>query len=154
VIHYAGHAFFDARRPGESGLALADGDLTGSAVAALGRLPPLVVFNACESARLRRGASARGTSQTRAAKRERGVRTNLSLAESLLRAGLAHYVGTHWPVEDEAATAFATVFYRELLRTTIGAALVKARRAVHARRSPDWADYVHYGDGDFRLKAP
>ena len=149
VIHYAGHAFFDAHRPGESGLALADGDLTGSAVAALGRLPPLVVFNACESARLRRGAR-----DTRGARRERGVRTNLSLAESLLRAGLAHYIGTHWPVEDEAATAFATAFYRELLRSTIGGALVKARRAVHARHSPDWADYVHYGDGDFRLKLP
>jgi hypothetical protein len=25
---------------------------------------------------------------------------------------------------------------------------------VHARRSPDWADYVHYGDAEFRLKAP
>jgi CHAT domain-containing protein len=157
VIHFAGHAFFDARRPGESGLALADGDLTGSAVAALRRLPPLVVFNACESARLRRGTrTARGAKSERglrAAKRERGVRTNLSLAESLLRAGLAHYVGTHWPVEDEAATAFATVFYRELLRSTIGSALVKSRRAVLARRSPDWADYVHYGDGDFRLKS-
>ncbi len=157
VIHFAGHAFFDARRPGESGLALADGDLTGSAVGALRRLPPLVVFNACESARLRRGTrTARGAKSergARAAKRERGVRTNLSLAESLLRAGLAHYVGTHWPVEDEAATAFATVFYRELLRSTIGSALVKSRRAVLARRSPDWADYVHYGDGDFRLKS-
>ena len=82
------------------------------------------------------------------------MRTNLSLAESLLRAGLAHYVGTHWAVEDNAATAFATVFYRELLRTSIGSALVKARRAVRARRSADWADYVHYGDGEFRLKLP
>ena len=45
------------------------------------------------------------------------------------------------------------MFYRELLRGTIGSALVKARRAVHARRSPDWADYVHYGDAEFRLKA-
>ena len=46
------------------------------------------------------------------------------------------------------------MFYRELLRASIGTALVKARRAVHARRSPDWADYVHYGDAEFRLKAP
>jgi hypothetical protein len=46
------------------------------------------------------------------------------------------------------------VFYREVLRTTIGSALVRARRAVRAKRSPDWADYVHYGDGEFRLKAP
>jgi hypothetical protein len=150
VIHYAGHAFFDARRPGESGLALADGELTSTTIAALGRLPPLVVFNACESARMRRGKR-----RSAAAKRgEHGMRTNLSLAESLLRAGLAHYVGTHWAVEDNAATAFATVFYRELLRTSIGSALVKARRAVRARRSADWADYVHYGDAEFRLKSP
>jgi CHAT domain-containing protein len=150
VIHYAGHAFFDAQRPGESGLVLADGELTGTALTALRRLPPLVVFNACESARLRGGAraSARGSA------RDAGMRRNLTLAESLLRAGLAHYVGTHWPVEDAAAAAFATVFYRELLRGSIGAALVRARRAVRARRSPDWADYVHYGDAEFRLKEP
>jgi CHAT domain-containing protein len=82
------------------------------------------------------------------------VRTNLSLAETLLRAGVAHYIGTHWPVSDTAATAFAEAFYRQLLRGTIGAALVTARRAVHASRSPDWADYIHYGDAEFRLKAP
>ena len=146
VIHYAGHAFFDAQRPGESGLVLADGELTGTALAALGRLPPLVVFNACESARLRRRA--RGGATDRA----QSIAKNLSLAETLLRAGLAHYVGTHWAVDDASASAFASVFYREVLRTSIGAALVKARRAIHARRSPDWADYIHYGDAEFRLK--
>jgi CHAT domain-containing protein len=153
VIHFAGHAFFDAKRPGESGLVLADGPLTGSQLGSLGRLPPLVVFNACESARIRR----RGPPVTRASllrQRSRGLRTNLSLAETLLRAGLAHYVGTHWPVGDEAAAAFASAFYRELLRGTIGSALVKARRAVRDRRSADWANYTHYGDGEFRLKAP
>jgi hypothetical protein len=157
VIHYAGHASFDARRPGESGLLLADGPLTGSDLSALNRLPPLVVFNACESARLRRRAASRasggGGVRARAQRRALGLRTNLSLAETLLRAGLAHYVGTHWPVADDAAAAFAAAFYGELLRGSIGGALVKARRAVHARRSPDWADYVHYGDADFRLKS-
>ena len=112
-------------------------------------MPPLVVFNACESARLRRGAAPRA----RTRRRDQGMNANLSLAETLLRAGLAQYIGTHWPVDDAAAAAFAPVFYRELLRGTIGAALVKARRAVHARRSPDWADYVHYGDAAFRIKA-
>jgi hypothetical protein len=149
VIHYAGHASFDAQRPGDSGLMLADGELTGSHLAALGRLPPLVVFNACESARMHRGASRKQTPAY-----AQGVAKNLGLAETLLRAGVAHYVGTHWPVEDASASAFATVFYRELLRTSIGTALLKARRAVHARRSPDWADYVHYGDSEFRLKLP
>jgi hypothetical protein len=95
VIHFAGHAFFDAKRPGESGLVLADGELTGTALAALGRLPPLVVFNACASARVR-GRRTRGRGDERARGAD-GVRRNLSLAETLLRAGLAHYVGTHWP---------------------------------------------------------
>ena len=146
VIHYAGHAWFDAQQPGESGLVLADGELTGTTLAALGRLPPLVVFNACESARLRRGTKASSTG------RAQSIAKNLSLAETLLRAGLAHYVGTHWAVDDASASAFATVFYREVLRASIGTALVKARRAIHARRSPDWADYIHYGDAEFRLK--
>jgi pimeloyl-ACP methyl ester carboxylesterase len=146
VIHYAGHAWFDAQQPGESGLVLADGELTGTALTALGRLPPLVVFNACESARLRRGA--KGVSAPRA----QSIAKNLSLAETLLRAGLAHYVGTHWAVDDASASSFAAVFYRELLRTSIGGALVKARRAIHARGSADWADYIHYGDAEFRLK--
>jgi hypothetical protein len=150
VIHYAGHAFFDAQRPGESGLVLADGELTGAHLAALGRLPPLLVFNACESARVRRRKAS--PSRAIAGARARAIQTNLTLAETLLRAGVAHYIGTHWPVADEAATAFAGAFYRELLRGSIGAALVKARRAVHARRSPDWADYIHYGDAEFRLK--
>jgi len=150
VIHYAGHASFDAKNPGDGGLALADGELTGAKLSALGRLPPLVVFNACESARLRRGAG-RKTATTR---RGQSIVKNLSLAETLLRAGLAHYIGTHWPVDDASATAFASVFYAQLLRGSIGSALVKARRAIHARRSPDWADYVHYGDAEFRLKAP
>lgn len=147
VIHYAGHAYFDASRPGESGLVLADGELTGSQLSSLGRLPPLVVFNACESARLRRGKTAGAAKQ-----RGQAMRANLTLAEALLRAGVAHYIGTHWPVEDRAATAFSTTFYRELPRTSIGNALVKARRAIRATRSPDWADYIHYGDAEFRLK--
>jgi hypothetical protein len=146
VIHYAGHAWFDAQRPGESGLVLADGELTGTALTALGRLPPLIVFNACESARLQRGVKASATH------RALSITKNLSLAETLLRAGLAHYVGTHWAVDDAAAGVFARVFYREILRGSIGSALVKARRAIHARRSPDWADYIHYGDAEFRLK--
>jgi hypothetical protein len=55
-------------------------------------------------------------------------------------------------VGDAAAAAFATVFYRELLRGSIGNALVKARRAVRDSRSADWANYIHYGDAEFRLK--
>jgi CHAT domain-containing protein len=156
VLHFAGHALFEPEGAGESGLVLADGELTGAALSSLRRLPPLVVFNACESARLRghgtRGGKVRGGVRALEKARRAGMQRNLGLAESLLRAGLAHYIGTHWPVVDASAATFASVFYKDLLRTSIGSALVRARRAMKQRRSPDWADYVHYGDGEFRLK--
>jgi hypothetical protein len=61
VIHYAGHALFVPDHPGRSGLVCSDGRggsriLSGSDLAGLSGLPPLVFFNACESGRVR-GAS-------------------------------------------------------------------------------------------------
>jgi len=157
LVHYAGHAFFDAHRRDSSGLILADGDLTGAALARLTSLPPLVFFNACESGRLRRGGSARRATNSQQASRpgtaEHSIERNVSLAESLLRAGVANYIGTHWPVSDSAATEFASVFHARLLKgDALGPAVVAARRAVEKLRSPDWADYIHYGDPEFVLK--
>ncbi len=147
VVHYAGHAFFDAAHRATSGLVLADGDLSGSALRRVAKLPPLVLFNACESARIRRTASASKQSSTA------GLDRNIGIAETLLNAGVANYIGTHWPVGDAAATQFAATLYPRLLRgESIGAAIIAARRAIHTQRSPDWADYIHYGDPDFVLK--
>ena len=73
VIHYAGHAAFDEQRPGDGGLALADGELTGAHLSALGRLPPLVVFNACESARLRARRKRARRARTRARRASPGT---------------------------------------------------------------------------------
>ncbi len=147
LVHYAGHAFFDPKRRDSSGLVLADGDLTGTALARLTSLPPLMFFNACESGRVRRKAVARAADMS--------IERNVGLAETLLRAGLANYIGTHWPVGDAAATEFATVFHSRLLKgEAIGPAVVAARLAVQKLRSPDWADYIHYGDPEFVLKDP
>ncbi len=116
VIHYAGHAFFDAKRPGESGLVLADGELTGAHLAALGRLPPLVVFNACESraCAAQDGDDARGDARPggigRAPQAQHAHQPEPRRDTAARRRG--SLLGTHWPVADEAATAFATVFYR------------------------------------------
>ena len=151
VVHYAGHAFFDAATPGRSGLVCSDGDLTGQDLESLARLPSLVVANACESGRVRRGAT-----RTRRGSGERATEAlagRVGLAESLLRGGIANFIGTYWPVGDSAALAFAEVFYARLLANDpLGAAVLAARRRVRDLRSPDWADYIHYGDPDFRLK--
>lgn len=151
VVHYAGHAFFDPASPGRSGLVCSDGDLVGEDLESLSRLPSLFVANACESGRVRlRAARGRRGSGARAAAALAG---RVGLAEALLRGGVANFIGTYWPVGDAAALAFAEVFYARLLANdALGAAVLAARRRVRDLRSPDWADYIHYGDPDFRLK--
>lgn len=146
VLHFAGHAFFEPAEPERSGLVCAGGDvLRGADLAGVGDLPALVFFNACEAARVRKPA--RGP-----AARLFGLRKSSGLAEALLDGGVANFIGTHWPVGDEAALAFATRFYERLLAgARLGDALLAARRSVLELESIDWADYVHYGNPAFRL---
>lgn len=151
VIHYAGHAFFDAEHPARSGIVCAGGKvLSGADLAGVGNLPSLVFFNACEAGRLRAGRSA----GRRVPVRERVVK-NVGLAEAFLRGGVANYVGTYWPVGDAPAADFAAAFYAELLRgRPLGAAALAGRSAVRSGHpsSPDWADYILYGSHEFVLK--
>jgi CHAT domain-containing protein len=148
IVHYAGHAFFDPMNRAQSGL-LCHGQevLTGNDLASAGNLPSLIVFNACESARVR------SAGRVRAPGRAADLSANAGLAESLLRGGLANFVGTYWPVGDSSALEFASTFYTKLLEgAPVGSALVASRERVRAIGSADWADYVHYGDYDFRLR--
>ena len=150
VFHYAGHAFFSEAAPGESGLECADGPLRAHELLRLRSLPALMFFNACEAARVRQRGVGTGTARVGA----RGdLRTAPGFAETLMRAGVANYVGTSWPVGDDAARVFADRFYKRLLAgESIGPALVSGRRAVNALESVDWADYLHFGDPEFALK--
>ena len=146
VLHYAGHAHFDPHNPGLSGIICAGGDiLSGGDLSNLHSLPALVFFNACESGRLR------GSNQGRKARR--ALAATDGLAEAFLRGGVANYLGTYWPVGDDAATAFATAFYSSLVSgEALGSAVNRGRAAVRAARSCDWADYMHYGSHDFVIK--
>ncbi len=148
VVHYAGHAFFDAARPGRSGLLCARNEvLSGSDLAGIGELPALAFFNACEAGRVRAPGS-------KAPDVRHSIGRNVGLAEAFMRGGVANYVGTYWPVGDEAAGKFSTTFYGALVSgSSIGASLNDARAAVRQQGSVDWADYVHYGNYDFALKA-
>ena len=133
--------------PARSGLVCASGDvLRGADLQGVGALPALVFFNACEAARVRR----RGARSNR--QRLFGLRKSSSLAEALLDGGVANFVGTHWPVGDEAALAFSARFYDRLLDgEQVGDAMLAARRRVCDLGSIDWADYVHYGNPAFCL---
>jgi CHAT domain-containing protein len=155
VVHYAGHAFFDPQQRGRSGLYCANGEvLSGLDLAAVDNLPTLMFFNACQAARVRSADASVAT----AAKIPEIVQGGVGFAEALLRGGIANFIGTYWSVHDDTAEAFATSFYPELLRgATLNEALLASRRNVqslqHSDAPQDWADYVFYGDPDFRLKA-
>ncbi len=155
VLHFAGHAFFDAASPADGGLVCAGKKvLRGADLAGLGSLPALVFCNACEAARVRqRGAAAPKRRRTPA--RQAGARRSMTgIAEAFLSGGVANFLGTHWPVGDEAAFAFSRELYVTLLGgEVLGDAVLAARRRVAAIPSIDWADYVHYGNADFRLVA-
>ncbi|EBA07142.1 CHAT domain-containing protein [Sagittula stellata] len=143
IFHYAGHAFFDPADRARSGLILAGEDtLHGTDIADLAQVPGFVFLNACESLRVRkRGARDAGppTAQDFAMR-------NTGLAEAFLLAGVRHIVGTFWPVNDDTAVNFSSVFYEQVQAQTIGAALTEARRIIHeVHDSSEWVNYIHYG---------
>jgi hypothetical protein len=148
VLHFAGHGFFDAGDPGRSGIVCAGQEvLRGGDLDGLANLPALVFFNACEAARVRKPHHASGA-------RLFAFRRSTSVAEAFLGGGVANFLGTHWPVGDQAALAFSTSFYRQLLDgELLGDCVLAARRRVLELGSIDWADYVLYGSPDFRVPA-
>jgi CHAT domain-containing protein len=137
ILHYCGHAFFDGPGADQSGLILAGQDLlTLEDLEGMDTLPSVAFVNACESGRVR------GPVTTEAA----------AFAELFLRSGVEAYVGTYWRVGDSAAANFATGVYTRLAEgQTLEAAVTQAREALLNAHVPDWANYILYGDGHFRL---
>jgi pimeloyl-ACP methyl ester carboxylesterase len=152
VLHYAGHAYFDQMDPSKSGIVCAGNEvLAGADLINLGALPSLVFFNACESGRLRRGAKTTQIDEEKDTIKR--VKRGVSFAEAFLRGGIANYLGTYWPVNDNAALKFSEVFYEKILdHKPLGEAVMAGREAVEKLRSVDWADYILYGDPRFVVK--
>jgi CHAT domain-containing protein len=153
VIHYAGHAYFDERQPERSGI-VCHGKvaITGADLAGLGNLPTLVFFNACESGRVRRAAGRPAPASGHADRLTR-MADAVGLAEAFMRGGVANFLGTYWPVGDEAAKVFADLLYAQIMQgATMGEAIQAGRLAVKQIGEKDWANYTFYGSPDFVLK--
>ncbi len=150
VIHYAGHARFDIAQPDQSALVLHRGEeLTAEKISRLLKGRPLVFLNACE------------TGKTANEKKPQAVgrflqRPAEGLATAFIYAGALAYVGSLWPIYDDAAAAFAASFYSDLVEGyTLGEAMRRARlhsRTAYARQIT-WASYVLFGDPTARLVA-
>jgi CHAT domain-containing protein len=98
--------------------------------------PRVAFVNACEAGRVR------GKFTTEAA----------SFAEFFLRSGVEAYLGTFWTVNDAAAQLFAVEVYTRLATgKTLDEAVILARKKLFDDKYPDWANYILYGDGRFRL---
>ena len=144
IVHYAGHADHDELQAGNGGLIAANYEVvTGQDIQKLPVIPPVIFFNACQSARVRRGQMTT----------KRVIERSVSLAEAFLEGGVRSFIGTYWPVGDDPAELFADVFYTALFNgETLGEALIRARNAVRDDDSADWADYMHFGDFEFGFK--
>lgn len=137
--HFAGHGVaygedpyvLGIRLPGDEALTkLTPKDLAGDA-ANLGRCRPLVFLNACRTGQ---GAASL-------------VRVG-GWASAFLAAGAGAFIGTSWAISDQAAKAFARIFYQKFLRggLRIGEAVRQARLEVRQKfpDDPSWLAYSVY----------
>ncbi|MEE8389849.1 MAG: CHAT domain-containing protein, partial [Anaerolineae bacterium] len=146
LIHYTGHAFFDQRNPGASGLILAENKvLTAREIQDTLNGQPVVFLNACESARSKTISE---NDKAVAALAYAGL-TAYGLASAFILGGARAFVGTLWGVYDEGSHKFARRFYQRTLQgETIGEALRWAREKARqdAPDDPIWASFALYGD--------
>jgi pimeloyl-ACP methyl ester carboxylesterase len=167
VLHFAGHCVFDTVDPTSSGWIFTGGQrLTASELKRIDRVPKFVFSNACES----------GITPDRSEKRS--VDLAPSFAESFFGRGVANFVCTAWPVEDDPARQFAlrlysgllglsktpaqgkasksgtqTIPYQRGLFEPMHEAMREARRTIGANGygGRTWGAYQHYGNPYFRF---
>jgi hypothetical protein len=151
VLHFAGHCVYDKEDPANSGWLFAmksDERLTANELKRIDRVPTFVFSNACES----------GITPDRSEQRSAGLAP--SFAEAFFARGVANFICTAWPVDDEAARIFARRLYSELLGLPpadgfayMHRAMREARQAIATdlRGSRTWGAYQHYGNPYFRF---
>ncbi|HYJ88101.1 MAG TPA: CHAT domain-containing protein, partial [Pyrinomonadaceae bacterium] len=157
VLHFAGHCVFHWEgNPTLSGWifnAAKKELLTANELYRIDRIPKFVFSNACES----------GITPDRS--QERNDRLAPSFAEAFFARGVANFVCTAWPVDDEAARTFALTLYGGLLgineNTGVGdgeplpmhVAIREARLAIAATPNgrTTWGAYQHYGNPYFQF---
>lgn len=152
IVHFSGHATFDAAVPNRTGWVFKDGVLTANDLSNMEVAPLLVVANACLSAQLSPDTAAASGNGPRVPRESRLV---ASLADEFFKQGVSDYIGAAWEIPSEPAKLFVTEFYDALLTqdkghsASIGAAVLKARKVLYNAKEklgPAWGAYQHYGD--------
>jgi CHAT domain-containing protein len=151
IIHFTGHASFNAKSPSDSALILHDGPIgLGALTSYIGGQTGCVLsfINACETAQPGQVAANAAPAPGGGIDWDREYDI-FGLARSFLESG-SYLLGTRWLLPDKPAVTFATTFYKVLLGSgePIGTAIRDARRACFAEYEDDgsWASYIYYGD--------
>lgn len=145
VLHFAGHCRFVKDNPIKSGWIFSNDDvLSANELNRIDRVPRFVFSNACES-----GITSGDT-----------LAIAPSFAEAFFQRGVANFVCTAWPVNDQAALDFARVLYENLLGVgsvsqpqKMHVAMCAARSAIAASTfgAGTWGAYQHYGNPYYRF---
>lgn len=145
VIHYAGHAEFNANAPDESALISANHNkIFAQEIKRIVGGKPFVFLNACSSGKEKMCED--GESYT-------GSDTE-GLASSFILGGALAFIGASWPLPDISAGILASEFYNQFLSgKTVGEALRLARIHLKNERPKDinWMAFTLYGDPTIKL---
>ena len=151
VLHFAGHCVFDPEEPSNSGWIFSRRErLTANELNRVDRIPKFIFSNACES----------GITPDRSELRTAALAP--SFAEAFFQRGVANFVCTAWPVDDQAARRFARRLYSGLLGLIkvgepepMHLAMREARVEIATRAGGrTWGAYQHYGNPYFRFFDP
>ena len=150
IIHIAGHGeppLADGTRSDPRGVVLTGESFLGpTEIGALRVTPELVFVNCCHLARAAGGQLLQETNYDRA-------RFASGVAEALIKLGVRCVVAAGWAVDDDAAEAFARMFYTRLLRgDTFIEAVAAAREEARTLGGNTWAAYQCYGDPNWRYR--
>jgi pimeloyl-ACP methyl ester carboxylesterase len=143
IVHYAGHGIFDEKDPSHSGWVFGrDCILSAREIFRARRVPRLVFANACFSAVIK---------ERKAMTADEMNRRLAGLAEAFFERGIQNYIGAGWPVDDDPAVEFASLFYQKALAgEPLGEALAAARYKIKGQGST-WGAYQHYGQVNGKL---
>jgi len=141
-VHFACHAEYNISHPEKSGLRMSDGLFTAQDIIKMSYGSPMPVFvfsNACESARSSQWLG-----------KEDETMNPFGIANAFLLAGVKHYLGTFWMINDTPGCNFAIEFYKNLrIGKSIGESTKIARESLINGLDLDfagWASYILYGD--------
>ncbi len=159
IVHIAGHgapaelAGPKPLRPGDppqrvanpGGVVLSDNSFLGPReIRTMRVVPELVFVNCCHLAAPDRRQLLQPYDRPRFA---------ATVAGELIRIGVRCVIAAGWAVDDDAAGAFATTFYNELLRgKRFIDAVSRAREVAWRMGGNTWAAYQCYGDPDWVLR--